>query len=148
MVLAAFRPCSFLAVSVAIFAALSPSFLASAVHWNTTTCEELASLPSGHLTEDSTLWIRDPVLTCDEVGTACDILYMLGGCLACLCNGMHSPLIKFGMCWIGCGVNAATIFPVSWVQVAMGCGFLGYLRFFLSERVFAGYVICDWYYMW
>ena len=97
MTLLAFRPFSFLAVAAALIAILSSSYFASAVDWNATTCEELASLPTGILTEDSTLTISGSVFTCAEVGTACDIF----GVLSSLYNGMHSPLTRFGVGWIG-----------------------------------------------
>ena len=97
MTLAAFCPFSFLAVAAALVATLSSSHFASAVDWNATTCEDLASLPTGNLTEDSALTIRGVSLTCDEVGTACEIF----GMLPSLYHGMHSPLTKFDVCWIG-----------------------------------------------
>ena len=73
MVLQALRSCAFLAAATVLFAGVSSSFFASAVDLTATTCEELASLPTDNLTEDSRLIIRGSVYTCDEVGNGCDI---------------------------------------------------------------------------
>eukprot|EP00904_Undaria_pinnatifida_P003162 jgi/Undpi1/12847/HiC_scaffold_7.g02514.m1 len=68
MVLLAFRLCSSLAVAAAFFAGGS-SLFASAVDLTAYSFEDLASLPTGNLTEDSFLTIKASVYACDEVTT-------------------------------------------------------------------------------
>ena len=77
MTFPAFHSSFCLAVAAAIVATLASSYFASAVDLTTYTCEGLASLPTDDLTEDSRLIIRGSVYTCDDVGTAREILGML-----------------------------------------------------------------------
>lgn len=114
MVLLAFRLCSLLAVAAAFFAGGS-SLFASAVDLTAYSCEDLASLPTGNLTEDSFLIIKGSVYTCDEVGNAPNIPKMMSR----LCGVVHPPLMEFWVCSkrlvCGCSWN---FFLLAWALVA------------------------------